>query len=231
MFSWKWKEDKEEAVAEEATPTKVENVEPPVQLEQSATIITQPATPVKPIIKQVTTKETIKGDMKMTDENLDSKNDYNAVLEKIKAEKDAVAKHKTGAQSLADYEVIISKNTSINGNININGKTRIDGNIDGNINVDSDLLVGETGVIKATVSVKNAIICGTIEGNIICRGRLQLESTARVIGDIKTNILVVLEGAVLRGNCSEIEVEEIAEATPATSATAPVVEVPADYVW
>ena len=32
-----------------------------------------------------------------------------------------------------DYEVLISKNTSINVNININGCTRIDGNIDGTL--------------------------------------------------------------------------------------------------
>lgn len=50
-----------------------------------------------------------------------------------------------------EYEVLIGKNTAINGNININGCTRIDGVIDGTLAVDSDLFIGETGDRKSVV--------------------------------------------------------------------------------
>lgn len=84
-----------------------------------------------------------------------------------------------------EYEVLIGKNTAINGNININGCTRIDGVIDGTLAVDSDLFIGETGVIRATVYAQNANISGTVTGNIVCRGRLELMATAKITGDIK----------------------------------------------
>ena len=103
-------------------------------------------------------------------------------------------------QKCMEYEVIIS-----NGNININGCTRIDGVIDGTLAVDSDLFIGETGNIRATVYALNATIDGAVSGNIACKGRLELKSSAKVIGDIKCNTLVIAEGALFIGKCSRIE--------------------------
>ena len=124
-----------------------------------------------------------------------------------KAFNNVVTKKKEQIQM--DYEVIISKNTAINGNININGCTRIDGTIDGTLAVESDLFIGETGNIKAAVYALNATIDGTVTGNISCKGRLELKSSAKVIGDIKCNTLVIAEGAVFVGNSSRIEEEEV----------------------
>ena len=103
-----------------------------------------------------------------------------------------------------EYEVLIGKNTAINGNININGCTCIDGVIDGTLAVDSDLFIGETGVIRATVYAQNAHISGTVTGNIVCRGRLELLATARINGDIKCGTLVIAEGAEFNGKCERI---------------------------
>lgn len=108
-------------------------------------------------------------------------------------------------QSPMEYEVLISQNTVINGNINIKGFTRIDGTVDGTIAVDSDLFIGETGNIKASIYAQNAVIAGTIHGNIACKGRLELMSKAKVIGNIKCGVLVVAEGAVFRGESSGFE--------------------------
>ncbi len=111
-----------------------------------------------------------------------------------------------------EYEVIIGKNTAINGNININGCTRIDGIIDGTLAVDSDLFIGESGVIRATIYAQNATISGTVNGNIVCRGKLELMPAAKITGDIKCGTLVISEGAVFNGKCGSIEsAEAIAE--------------------
>ena len=110
-----------------------------------------------------------------------------------------------------EYEVLIGKNTAINGNININGCTRIDGVIDGTLAVDSDLFIGETGVIRATVYAQNAHISGTVTGNIVCRGRLELLSTAKINGDIKCGTLIIAEGAEFNGKCEKIVATEAIE--------------------
>lgn len=113
-----------------------------------------------------------------------------------------------------DYEVLISKNTSINGNININGCTRIDGNIDGTLAVNSDLFIGEAGNIRAAVYTQNAIIAGTVNGNISCRERLELKGTAKVNGDIKCKTLIINEGAIFHGKCMGIEEDDAVVKTP-----------------
>lgn len=115
-----------------------------------------------------------------------------------------------------DYEVLISKNTSINGNININGCTRIDGNIDGTLAVNSDLFIGEAGNISAAVYTQNAVIAGTVNGNISCRERLELKGTAKVFGDIKCKTLVINEGAVFHGKSMGIEDDDSASAQTVT---------------
>lgn len=104
-----------------------------------------------------------------------------------------------------EYEVLIGKNTAINGNININGCTRIDGTIDGTIAVDNDLYVGESAVLRASVYAKNAVISGTVTGNVVCRERIELTSTARIKGDIKCGRIAVAEGAEFNGKCSPVE--------------------------
>ncbi len=110
-----------------------------------------------------------------------------------------------------EYEVIIGKNTAIIGNININGRTRIDGVIDGTLAVDSDLFIGESGVIRATIYAQNATISGTVTGNIVCRGKLELMPAAKITGDIKCGTLVISEGAVFNGKCGSIENPEAIE--------------------
>lgn len=110
-----------------------------------------------------------------------------------------------------EYEVIISKNTSINGNININGCTRIDGNIEGTLAVDNDLYIGEPGNIRAMVYAKNATVSGTVIGNMAVSGRLELTSNAKVYGDIKCGMLIIAEGAQFRGKCSGLDAEPVVE--------------------
>lgn len=118
-------------------------------------------------------------------------------------------------KSSAGYDVLIGKNTVINGNISVQGCTRIDGYIEGTLAVDNTLHVGEAGVIKAPIYAQNAVIAGTVFGNIVCKGRLQLTDTAKVTGNLKCASLVIPDGAYFRGSSSGFdEGAELPEGTP-----------------
>lgn len=113
------------------------------------------------------------------------------------------------------YDVLIGKNTVINGNISVQGCTRIDGYIEGTLAVDNTLHVGEAGVIKAPIYAQNAVIAGTVFGNIVCKGRLQLTNTAKVTGNLKCSSLIIPDGAYFRGTSSGFdEGGELPEGTP-----------------
>lgn len=104
-----------------------------------------------------------------------------------------------------EYEVILSKNTAINGNMSVNGCTRIDGYVEGTLTVNSTLLVGETGNIKATIYADNITVAGTVTGEVMCKGKLELLSSAKISGEIKYGSLVINEGAAISGNMAKLE--------------------------
>jgi len=97
---------------------------------------------------------------------------------------------------------IIAKGTKITGNIDMQGSLRIDGYLKGQVNSSETLTVGGTGVVEGEVRVKEAVVGGKVMGNLIATQKVELESNASIMGDVKTRIFVIKEGGVFHGNCS-----------------------------
>ena len=91
----------------------------------------------------------------------------------------------------------------IKGTIKFDGPMRIDGKVDGQIITDSgDLVIGETGTVKAAITTKSAIVEGRVEGKITASDKVVLKQKAHLIGDLKAKTLVVEEGVVFVGRCN-----------------------------
>lgn len=97
---------------------------------------------------------------------------------------------------------MIGEGTSLEGSIVVPHSIRIDGSLKGKIETSETLTVGENGVIEADIIAKSAIIAGKVVGNLSVEDRVELESQASFIGDLKTRDLVINEGATFHGNCS-----------------------------
>ena len=97
---------------------------------------------------------------------------------------------------------ILAQGCKFKGEVDVQGTFRVEGEFDGVIKNPETLVVGKTGVVKASVQVKNAIIGGRIFGNIIAENKIELQSGSHVEGDIKTRRLVIDEGVFFEGNCS-----------------------------
>lgn len=78
---------------------------------------------------------------------------------------------------------------------------RINGRFEGTLNTKGNLMISEHAVVNADISGDSIIIAGKVNGNIHAVKELKLISPACVVGDIKTPLLSVAEGAVLEGNC------------------------------
>ncbi|HWR44055.1 polymer-forming cytoskeletal protein [Sporomusa sp.] len=96
---------------------------------------------------------------------------------------------------------IIGRDTSFKGNITSQGTIRIDGQHEGELVTAGDVVVGESGRMQAHLKACNAIVAGTINGNIEVSDKLELLPTAKVCGDITVGTLTINEGAVFRGAC------------------------------
>lgn len=103
---------------------------------------------------------------------------------------------------------IIGKDAVVDGDFNAAGSVRLDGVIEGNIKVGGHLLVGVTGKIHGDVEANSTAIGGEVLGNVVALAKTELTSTARVIGDIRTNVIVIDEKAVFQGRC-DMNQEEV----------------------
>lgn len=98
-------------------------------------------------------------------------------------------------------ETIVGRDTQFKGTITAGGTVRIDGQVEGEVAAKGDIVIGETGTVKASLQARNATIAGTVHGNSDVTDKLELTPTAKVYGDIKTGILIIGEGAVFKGAC------------------------------
>ena len=94
----------------------------------------------------------------------------------------------------------IASDVKIEGTIKFEQTMKIDGNVDGKIISDKgELMVSKTGVVKATVNVKNAVIEGQVVGNIIASDKVLLKQTAHLTGDLQAKRLVIEDGVTFVG--------------------------------
>ncbi len=78
---------------------------------------------------------------------------------------------------------------------------KINGKFEGTLNTKGSLMIGEHAVVNADITGDIVIIAGKVNGNIKALKELKLVSPGCVVGDIRTPLLSVAEGAVLEGNC------------------------------
>ena len=94
---------------------------------------------------------------------------------------------------------IIAAEAEITGTIKTSGSIRIDGKLDGELNCGGDAVIGKSATIKGNLTVNAVSIAGAITGNVTARDRIEMKSTARVMGDIKAKRRAVEDGVTFVG--------------------------------
>ena len=116
---------------------------------------------------------------------------------------------------------IIAQGCKFEGTIEIRGALRIEGEFKGVISTPESLVVGKTGVVHASVKVKNAIVGGQFFGDIVAENKIELQSGSHLEGDITTKRLVIDEGVFFEGKCSMGAGQQRGEAGAPVSAPPP----------
>lgn len=98
-----------------------------------------------------------------------------------------------------EVETVVGPSVHVEGDFNSAGNILVKGSVAGKVTT-SRLLTVETGaLVSADVKAADAIISGEIRGNAKIDNKLELTQTAKIIGDIKCDILVMHAGAAIRG--------------------------------
>ena len=108
---------------------------------------------------------------------------------------------KLATKGNSDLTAFIDEASEIEGKYTFSGTVMINGTLRGEISSKDTLIVGEKGVIHASIRAGVVLVGGEIVGNVVGLERVELRGTARVSGDIEAPIVVVDEGVMFDGHC------------------------------
>ncbi len=95
---------------------------------------------------------------------------------------------------------VIGPKIKIVGELSGDEDVLVEGQLEGEIRITRDLRVGAGGVVKAKVAAQSIIVSGEIVGDCEASGRVELQSTGKLTGNIRAPKIVIAEGAMFRGN-------------------------------
>lgn len=95
----------------------------------------------------------------------------------------------------------IGKSVIIRGELTGNEDLYLDGEIEGTIDLrDHKLVIGPNGKIKATITARDIVLHGRVEGNVSATERVELKKSCTLIGDVSTQRIVIEDGAYFKGS-------------------------------
>ena len=100
---------------------------------------------------------------------------------------------------------VIGVNSNFRGTLMVSGTLRIDGEFEGDILNCDRLEIGEHGIMRADVEVKDALIMGRVYGNIRALGAIEMRAGARVEGDVAALTVAMEQGVRFTGRCTLLE--------------------------
>jgi len=100
-------------------------------------------------------------------------------------------------------DTLVGAGSIIQGDLEFTGGLRVDGHIKGKVSAqDSNngtLVLSESGVIEGDINVPHVVINGTVNGNIVSNMHIELQSNAKITGDVHYKAVEMQLGAVLNG--------------------------------
>lgn len=99
----------------------------------------------------------------------------------------------------------LGQETVFNGVMKFRDSLKIDGKFDGEIVSSGFLFVENGAVVTANIKVGSVVIGGVVRGNIEATEKLEMLSTGKVFGNIKTAKLKIADGVQFEGKCEMIK--------------------------
>ncbi len=99
----------------------------------------------------------------------------------------------------------LGKETEFNGVMRFHDSLKIDGTFSGEIISSGFLYIEQGASVTANIRVGSVVVGGTVHGNIEATEKLEMLSSGKVYGNIRTAKLKIADGVVFEGKCEMIK--------------------------
>jgi cytoskeletal protein CcmA (bactofilin family) len=109
---------------------------------------------------------------------------------------------KGGRGDAREGMTLISEEAFFHGSLVVKGSLRVEGAFEGDISEAVEVEVGAKGRVVGNLAAETVVIAGEVVGDIVASRSLEILSTGRLTGDVRTPKLKIDDGATYDGSCS-----------------------------
>jgi cytoskeletal protein CcmA (bactofilin family) len=119
----------------------------------------------------------------------------------------------------------IGKAVRIVGQVYSKEELYIDGDLEGTLEaMEHKLIIGPNGTVHATISAREVVVLGTIQGNVEAVDKIEIRKDAKLVGDIRTARIIIEDGAYFKGSIDIVKADALKSTSrpqPPSPAVAP----------
>ena len=110
-------------------------------------------------------------------------------------------KRRVAASTRKKLTAFLDEGSELEGKYTFTGTVLLNGKFQGEIASPDTLIIGERGVVNASVRAGTLVVNGELVGNVHASERVELSGKARVLGDLESPVIVLEEGVMFEGHC------------------------------
>lgn len=95
---------------------------------------------------------------------------------------------------------VIGAGITIEGEVTTDEDVVVEGTIRGKLTAKEAVTVAAGAVVEADVEGGSLHVAGAITGNIVCGDRVDLQTGAKVVGNVRAARITIADGAQFKGN-------------------------------
>ena len=104
-------------------------------------------------------------------------------------------------QDPSEWTGFLERGVKIEGKIETAGTFRIDSAMKGTLVSEDSLILGENANVEGEIIGNRVVIAGRFDGSIRAKGRVEIQPSAVVTGEIHSPCVVIEPGAIFDGHC------------------------------
>jgi cytoskeletal protein CcmA (bactofilin family) len=104
------------------------------------------------------------------------------------------------SQPASDGYSVIDEHLAIVGDLSTDGTVRVDGRIEGSLHRTDTMIIGEGASVVGNIEAREVVIGGELTGSLTVSGRVEVQKTGTVRGDIYAAAVLLEEGGTVHGH-------------------------------